>query len=282
MIVKVNKLPDSAVELIITLEWEEIKKVYEEMLTDVVANAEIKGFRKGKAPRDVVEKNLNRQSFFEEVLKKVVSDSYSKAIAQENIKPIIYPKVEVVSAEENKPWEFKATTSEFPQISLANYKEELAKKNAGEKIWIPGKEEKPKEEEDKNTKLNKNLEFIIANSQFGISELLIEDEVNKLLSELLAEIKKLGLTLDQYLISTGKNAEGLRVDYRDKALKTLQLEFLLSELAEKEKITVSDEEIEKALEEIKDEKTKEVLTNSKYQLASLLRRQKTLDFIAGL
>ncbi|MBI3981194.1 hypothetical protein HY345_04310 [Candidatus Microgenomates bacterium] len=281
MIVKVNKLPDSAVELIITLEWEEIKKVYEEMLTDVVTNAEIKGFRKGKAPRDVVEKNLNRQSFFEEVLKKVVSDSYSNAIAQENIKPIIYPKVEVISAEENKPWEFKATTSEFPEISLANYKEELAKKNAGEKIWIPGKEEKPKEE-DKNTRLNKNLEFIIGNSQFGISELLIEDEVNKLLSELLAEIKKLGLTLDQYLISTGKNAEGLRVDYRDKALKTLQLEFLLSVLAEKEKITVSDEEIEKALEEIKDEKTKEVLTNSKYQLASLLRRQKTLDFIAGL
>lgn len=281
MNIKVNKLENSVVEINVTVEWDEVKKVYEELLSELVQNAEVKGFRKGKAPRDLVEKNLNKQSFYEEVLKKLVTDTYSKAVTQENLKPIIYPKVEVVSAEENKPWQYKATTSEFPEITLVDYKEELGKESASKKIWVPGKEEQPKEE-DKNEKLNRNLEYIISKSKFGISDLLIEDEVNKLLSELLEEIKKLGLTLEQYLLSTGKKADALREEYRDRALRTLKLEFLLSLVAEKEKITVSEEEIQKALDEIKDEKTKEVLSNSRYQLASLLRRQKTLDFIAQL
>ena len=65
--------------------------------------------------------------------------------------------------------------------------------------------------------------------------------------KVLEEIKKLGLTLDQYLASTGRNTQDFRAEYTRKAENDLKLEFALQKVAETEKIVVSDDDISKSI-----------------------------------
>lgn len=89
------------------------------------------------------------------------------------------------------------------------------------------------------------------------------------------------MTLDQYLSSTGKTVETLRAEYTSKAQTDLKLEFVLQKVAQIEKITVDDSEIEKTIENAKPEE-RESLKANRYLLASILRQQKTLDFLRNL
>lgn len=276
-----QKLPKNAIEIVVTLPWNEVDQTSLKMLDELVQNAEIKGFRKGKAPKDLILKNLDKKSFQEEVLGKLIKDTYPQIVKELNLLPIAMPRIEIISQEENKDWSYKITICQAPEIDLGQYKTELEKKNAKDKIWLPGQEIK-KGEEDKNKKLSNNLAHLLESINFELSDILVEDETTKLLSELLEEIKKLGLNLEQYLASTHKTIEQLRDEYKKKAQSSLKMEFILSKVADQEKISVTDEEIQKAINEVKEDTLREQLKTSSYQLASLIRRQKTLDFIANL
>lgn len=278
-----NKLPKNTSEIIITIPWDKVKETYESMFAEVVLNAEIKGFRKGKAPRELVEKNLNRDSFNDEIVNKIIPDAYQAALKKFDLKPIIYPRIEVLSKNDNEEWKVKVLICEAPVVNLNAYKDELSKIHAKDKIWVPGKDDKESNKgDDKNKKLSDNLAFLVKYCSLDLSDMLVEDEMSKLLSQLLEEIKKLGLSLDQYLASTHKTIETLRQEYKEKAEQSLRIEFIISEIAEKENIVVSNEEIAEAIKDVTDEKLRKELETSNYQLASLLRRQKTLDYIANL
>ena len=110
-----------------------------------------------------------------------------------------------------------------------------------------------------------------------IAPVIIENEVNRMLSSLLNETQKLGLTVDSYLQTQQKTKESLRTEYEAQAKKTLALEFALEEIAEQEKVTVSETEIDEVVKNAKTESEKSELGKQKYYLASLLRRQKTLN-----
>jgi len=103
-----------------------------------------------------------------------------------------------------------------------------------------------------------------------------------LLSQLLNDIKRLGLSLDQYLASTNRKPEDLRAEYARRAENDIKLEFVLQKIAELEKISVSDTEIEDAIQKAKDPAEKQNLSSNKYLLAGILRQQKTLDFLTNL
>jgi FKBP-type peptidyl-prolyl cis-trans isomerase (trigger factor) len=279
---EIKKLAKNTLEIIITIPWSEVSEKYNEMIVEVVKNAEVKGFRKGKAPRSTVEKNLNKDVFYTEVQNSLITKFYAQIVKESNILPVVYPRVEVIGREENKEWIYKLTVCEAPLIDLKNYKDELGKENAKDKIWVPGKDEKKPQELDKNAKLTRNINRILEIVNVELGDLMVEEEMTKLLSELIEEIKKLGLSLDQYLASTRKSVESLRDEYRHRAENSIKMEFILSKIADVENISVSEEEIKTAIQEVKDEKLKEQLSKSNYELAAIIRRQKTLDFIALL
>ncbi|MCL5676218.1 MAG: hypothetical protein M1120_03785 [Patescibacteria group bacterium] len=279
---ELKRLDSNGFEIILTLPWNEVNKTYEQVFNDVVKTAEVDGFRKGKAPKEIVEKKIDKNKIYEEVIKILLPKAYSDAVAANNLKPIINPEIETLEIAENKDWKFKAKACEMPIVDLKDYKKVISDANAKDKIWVPGKEEKKTEEEDKNKKFAKNMDKLLETAGVGLSDMLIDSEINHQLAQLLDEIKRLGLTLDQYLSTSQKTLDQLKAEYREKAVNTLKMEFLLEKISDEEKITVTDEEINKAIEETKDEKTKNALNQNKYQLASLLKRQKTLDFISGL
>ncbi|MDP3988265.1 MAG: trigger factor [Candidatus Levybacteria bacterium] len=277
MISALQKLEDGTIKLDITISSATVKKTREEVINDSVKNADVSGFRKGKAPKNLVEEKIDEEKVKEEVLKKLLPQSYTEAVKENQIKPIINPKIHIHpdSIKDNEDWKFTAFTSEVPQVDLDSYKENIQKITAKTKIVVPGKEQQ-------SPSFEEIMKTLLESVKVTIPKILVEGEVERLLSQSLDEIKKLGLTLDQYLLSTGRTPETLRGEYEKKAENDIKLEFTLQKIAEAENITVDEKEVEEAIIKAKDDKERKNLENNRYLLTSILRQQKTLDFLKNL
>jgi trigger factor len=185
------------------------------------------------------------------------------------------PKIHVDKLDEGEDWKFTAITTEAPAVTLGEYKAKVKEVTAKSKIAIPGKE--PQE-----PSFDEIMQALVETITIQIPEVLIEQEVDRLLAQLLDDVKKLGLTLDQYLGSTKRNPEELRQEYAKRAEQDIKMELILQKIAEAEHITVEDKEVEEAIEKSKDPAEKKQLEGNKYLLASILRQQKTLDFLKNL
>ena len=247
---------------------------------------EVEGFRKGKAPHDIALKNVDQGKVYGEVVNEVLPEAYAQAVREHNLTPVVSPKIQIVTAEENKDWVFKATGAEKPEVELNNYKDEIKTINSKGKIWTPGegtKEETPEEKTAKESqRVSEVIEKLLAVAKVELPDLLVEEEVSRLLSQLVDDVRKAGLTIDQYLASTGRKIEDLQDQYRLQAERALKLEFILGKIAEEEKLTVSEQELNKVMEKETDPKAKEALKNQAYLLASVLRREKTLNYLLSL
>lgn len=281
----IEKTPDGTIELKITLSWATVKKTWDVVVEEMVKNSNLPGFRKGKAPKKLVVEKLDKAKIREEVLRQLLPQAYIESVKEHNLKPIMDPRIHLEGElVEGKDWEFHALTCEAPEIDLNGYKEAIKKITAKSKIVVPGKPASPNASqggEPTPPKLEDIIKALLDSAKLTVPRILTEREADRLLSQTLDEIKRLGMTLDQYLSSTGRKAEDLRAQYSQKAQNDLKLEFVLQKVAEIEKITVDDAEIEKTIENAKPEE-KQSLSANKYLLASVIRQQKTLDFLKDL
>lgn len=275
MTAAIQKLDDGTIKLTITIPQDEVKKTRDTVVEEITKSVSVSGFRKGKAPKKLVEEKIDKDNVREETLKKLLPEAYVEAVNQHKLRPIINPKIHVEKLDEDGDWQFTALTCETPHVDLDSYKENIQKITAKQKIIIPGKE--PQE-----PKLDDIVQALLESVTVAIPNILIDQEVDRLLSQLLNEIKSLGLSLEQYLASTKKTAEALRSEYRKKADSDIKLEFTLQKIATEEKIAVEEKEVEEAIQKAKTDEEKKHLTENKYLLASILRQQKTLDFLKNL
>jgi trigger factor len=281
----IQRLPNNTIDLTITIPWAEVQKTYDHVVDEMVQNAEVEGFRKGKAPRKIVEEKLDKSKTYEEVLRHIIPKAYGDAVEAEKLHPIVIPKVEIKDAKENSDWTFIAHTCEKPDVDLGDYKKAVieAKTASQKKIWLPGQEpEKKPEEKDKKPAIDELLKALYGAVKVTIPDLLVENEANRLLSDLLDQTKKLGLTVEQYLSSTGRTGESVRAEYADQARRTFTLEFALEKIADTEGILISDDDIDTVIKTAKDDNERKAMEKERYYLASVLRRQKTLDFLSNL
>src|SRR3990167_1220838 len=145
---KLTKQDDGTIELGITIPWSEIQSRYGKKVDELINEVEIKGFRKGKAPRELAEIKLSE-------------------------------------AQENKDWIVTIFTCEKPSFSIADYKKTISLAKAELKrddLWLPGKEidEKQKQEstEEKRRKtLDSILTHLVREANITIPAILIKAEV---------------------------------------------------------------------------------------------------------
>lgn len=270
-----DKKTDGTITLTITVPALEVEKTKKVIVDDLVQHVDVPGFRKGKAPRATAEARLAPERIREETLKKIISAEYVKAVKYFDLKPIINPLIHVESFADGTELVFVAETCEEPEVTLGKYKEAISKVTAGSKIVVPGKEtQKPS--------LETILEAAMPEIQITVPKVLIDSEASRLLSRFLDEVKTLGMTLDQYLSSKNITSEQLRAEYEKRAEQDLKLEFFLRSVADEEKITVESKDIEEALGGIEDKKQQMEIAQNPYLVASIIRQQKTLDFLSKI
>ena len=271
----IEKLEDGTIKITITLPKEDVEKTRLEVVDEYVKTANLPGFRQGKAPAAMVEEKIDKEKLKEDILKKLLPVAYTRAVQENKIKPIMNPKIHIDKLENSQDWEFTALTCEEPELDLGEYKKNIIDLTAKSKIIVPGKEEKKASNEEL-------MKVIIDSVKAKIPAILIEQEADKLLSQLLNDIKKLGLNLDQYLASTNRNPEALRTEYSKRAEDDVKLEFALHKIAEAENITVDQKEVDEAIQKAHDDEERARLEANRYLLSAILRQQKTIDFLLNL
>src|SRR3989475_7042862 len=94
----------------------------ERALAQLNRRVEIPGFRRGKAPKTLLERYVGKEAIHEETVKLLVPDAYSQAIRESGVHPIAQPEIQVQSFEEGKPLRFVATVDLVPDVRLGDYK----------------------------------------------------------------------------------------------------------------------------------------------------------------
>lgn len=283
---KKEKLPKNTTQLIVDIPKADIKKEEEEAFLRLQQKLTVEGFRQGKVPKAIAEKHIQKDDLYQELAQKMISRIYQEVLAKENLKPIISPKVDLVKAKEGEDWQIKITLAEKPVIELGDYKKVISEakaKIAKTNIWVPGKDKEAKKpEEDKNKLLNEVLTAILKETKLEISDLVIDEEINHRLTHLIDEIQKIGLSTENYLKSKNLTMESLKAQFRKETEDTYKLEFILAEIADKENLKVEQADLDKLFVNIKDEKERKMAEQNSYYYATILRKQKTLDYLISL
>jgi len=82
----------------------------------------IPGFRKGKAPRKIIEMNYGEEIFYEEALNIILPEAYESAIDELELEPVEQPQVDIEELEKGKPVVFKIEVTVKPEVKLGEYK----------------------------------------------------------------------------------------------------------------------------------------------------------------
>lgn len=287
---KIKKLPKNTSEILIDIPKATIKEEYDKAFLSILGHLQIEGFRKGKVPKALAEKHVKKEAVYEELMHNFLPKIYDEILKKSALRPIISPKMELIKAKEGEDWQIKIVVAEKPAVVLPDYKKLMEDAKAELKkqdIWVPGKNPKiDKESGEMKAKteqhlMNKILENLLKLTKVEIPDMLIEDEVDKRLSALLTDIQKIGLTVEAYLKSKNLTNDQLKAKFRKEIEDTYKIEFILNELADKENIKVEQEDLEKLFANIQDPKEKEAVKANSYFYASVLRKQKTLDYLMG-
>ncbi|MBR6237732.1 MAG: trigger factor [Lachnospiraceae bacterium] len=122
MSVKVEKLDGGMAKLIIEVAEADFEKAVEQAYLKQRNKISIPGFRKGKAPRAMIEKMYGKEVFFEDAANEIIPDAYEKAYDECGEDIVSTPKVDVVQLEAGKPFIFSAEVALKPEVTLGKYK----------------------------------------------------------------------------------------------------------------------------------------------------------------
>ncbi len=225
-----KKLENGNVEIVYTIPSDLLNNERNHVLEEFQKDAVISGFRKGKAPIAKVLEAVSEEKLTEHLLSHILPRAFADSVNKHKFNPAMYPKYEGVKITSSKnitdgtEWQIKAVTCELPKVVLPkDYKKKLKK-----------------DDKDQNVLIQSLLDAV----KVEIPRMLIEEEVNGRLSQVLERIERLGLTLEGYLKSVGKTPEGLRAEYDVQANNAISLELILNQIANEEKIDVTEQEID--------------------------------------
>ncbi len=120
MKVSTEPIENRQVALNIEMEPVEIDKYLDRAYNRLVKKVSVPGFRKGKAPRDILERHIGKDALFQEALEDLIPRAYKEALDEQKIDPIAQPQFELIKTE---PLVFKAVVPLKPEVKLGDYKQ---------------------------------------------------------------------------------------------------------------------------------------------------------------
>ncbi len=122
MSTKVEKLENSMVKLTIEVGADVFEKGINHAYNKNKKSIQIPGFRKGKAPRKLIEKTYGVGVFYEDAANFCIPEAYDKAVEEEGLEVVSRPEIDVEQIEAGKPFIFTAEVAVKPEVTLGDYK----------------------------------------------------------------------------------------------------------------------------------------------------------------
>ncbi len=120
---KVERLENSVAKLTVTVDQQSVRQEYDKLLDEYSKSAQIKGFRKGKVPREVMERKFG-DGLKSETMQRVLEESLKQAIDQVDEKPLSFAQPELdgeLDFELDKDFSYAVRYDVFPEITLGTY-----------------------------------------------------------------------------------------------------------------------------------------------------------------
>lgn len=131
MSVQVEKLEKNMAKLTIEVSSEEFENAIAKAYKKNKNKISMPGFRKGKAPRAMIEKMYGKGIFYEDAANSIIPDAYADAAKESELEIVAQPEIDVTQIESGKPFIFTATVALKPEVTLGEYKGiEVEKKEA--------------------------------------------------------------------------------------------------------------------------------------------------------
>lgn len=118
----VENLEKSMAKITITVDADAFEEAMVKSYNKNKKNISIQGFRKGKAPRKMVEKLYGPEVFYEDAANFAISDAYEEAAKESGLEIVSRPEIDVVEIEKGKDFIFTATVAVKPEVTLGDYK----------------------------------------------------------------------------------------------------------------------------------------------------------------
>ena len=119
---KMEKIDVNIVKFEVKVEADKFKEALTRAYKKNVKKFNVPGFRKGKVPMSVVKKYYGIEVLLEDAVNFAIEGSYANVLKENNVRPVDFPKVEVVQAEEGKDLIYTAEVTVYPEVELGAYK----------------------------------------------------------------------------------------------------------------------------------------------------------------
>lgn len=296
MEIKINKDKNNTYKIDVTVEKDRVTKHLDEALMHEAGHLAIKGFRKGKAPLNVIKEHVDPAKLRSHALNHIVDEVQKQVLTENKFAPIVYPRYEIKEFAEGKDLLLTMIIVEKPDIEIGDYKKAVkdkktekekaaAKVNKEKKDTPPSTEEKPEEtqpEMDSELTTEDVIDAVLSVSKIGVSEQLINEETDRMMQTMLNQLDQMGIPLDKYLEAVKKTADEVRAEYIKLAEKNIASDFALSEIAKKENVEATDADVAATIAAIPEEKSREALSKPEQRMyiKSVLLKNKLIQKLA--
>jgi trigger factor len=120
--VSVEKLPGSEARVEIDFSWDEVEKASDKAYRKLVQQVDIHGFRRGKAPRSLVERKLSKEYIYQEGLDDLMSEAYRDALKEHDLTPLSQPELDAPVFEIGQPYHFSLKVPIVTPVELSDYR----------------------------------------------------------------------------------------------------------------------------------------------------------------
>lgn len=204
-----------------------------------------------------------------------------------NLKPITEVEVDKIITDLFNRWKLRQPQPQQAAIIAPN--DEFAKSVGGGSL--ADLNTKIKADLEAEAKYNNELDYeenilqeVEKITQVDIPDVLIQDELNRMLLSLQRNVSDRGMLMEEYLKGQNKTVEALKAEWKPQAEKNVKMELGLSEIAKQENVAISDQELQAEIDKIQDNKVKAQFTQQEPQmhLRHALRQTKTLNLLKSI
>jgi len=252
--------PNTVITL--TVDAKTAAAAYQKALGRLAKQIKVPGFRKGKVPTHLAEKELNPSAIIDQALETVIPPLYQSEVVDKKLESLTQPEFKAVKLDKNSDWIVEVHLAQKPKIIIKDLKKNV---KAGKKV-AEAEIKKQREHIAEIAKLGetKNHEGhhhpseeditlthiyqqLVTNLRPTLPELLVKEEVRADLQNLVQRLQSLNLTLDDYLKQQNMTYEDLTNQMAVAAVGRLQLMFILDAISEQEKFEVTEAELKTEL-----------------------------------